>query len=251
MEGANVFKLFDDQLGHTGEAAWQSRGGHRFWLAPEDKVLSYIPDNSPVEHRVLSDKSVEVITPSNELSPIRKTLSLSLDPDSPRVTVVHSAENLGPTAQTIASWGLSVMAPGGIEIIPLPPLGVHPRDLLPNRAMILWPYTNMGDTRFQWGERFITVRQSPALGPAKFGLAHREKWIGYHRAGCFFVKSFDYPEGALYPDLGCNFETFTNEEMLEVEALGPLVTLAPGEVTSHTEHWTLVDAAPLLKQAGI
>ena len=49
-DGENVFKTFDTQLGGTGEAEWQSRGGHRFWLAPEDPVLSYLPDNEPVEH---------------------------------------------------------------------------------------------------------------------------------------------------------------------------------------------------------
>ncbi len=51
--------------------------------------------------------------------------------------------------------------------------------------------------------------------------------------------AIEFDEHARYPDLGCNFETFTNEEMLEVEALGPLVDLGPGASTSHTEHWQL------------
>ena len=55
-----------------------------------------------------------------------------------------------------------------------------------------------------------------------------------------FIKTFDYVEGEKYPDLGCNFETFTNNEMLEIESLSPLKTLAPGESVSHTEHWYLV-----------
>ena len=90
--------------------------------------------------------------------------------------------------------------------------------------------------------------------------------MAYHRADTLFVKSFDYLEGATYPDLGCNFESFTNEEMLEVEALGPLVTLAPDAATEHTEHWNLIDnvvsppmadeeigawIAPLLRRVGI
>ena len=36
----------------------------------------------------------------------------------------------------------------------------------------------------------------------------------------------EFDAAATYPDLGCNFETFTNEEILEIESLGPLVTLA-------------------------
>jgi hypothetical protein len=135
------------------------------------------------------------------------------------------------------------MRPGGIEIIPLPPLGEHPRDLLPNRTLTLWPYTNMADPRWQWGERFIILRQTEAP-PTKLGLWHREGWVAYHNGRALFVKTIVCEEGATYPDHGCNFETFTNEEMLEVEALGPLVTLAPGESTQHTEHWALYRDVP-------
>ena len=41
-----------------------------------------------------------------------------------------------------------------------------------------------------------------------------------------------------YPDFGCSFETFTNADFLELETLGPLATLAPGESLTHTERWT-------------
>jgi hypothetical protein len=237
-DGRNVFKTFDAQLGGTGEAEWQSRGGHRFWLAPEDPVLSYIPDNNAVEQRVVSANEAEFIHSLGEELPVRKTLTVALRPDSTRVTVTHRAENVSTRPLTVATWGLSVMQPGGIEIIPLRPLGEHPRDLLPNRPMVLWPFTDMTDRRWRWGRRFITLHQGNA-GPTKAGLTHRERWIAYHQGGSLFIKTIDLIEGVTYPDFGCNFETFTNEEMLEVEALGPLVELAPGESTSHVEEWHL------------
>lgn len=238
--GENVFKTFDTHLGGTGEPEWKSRGGHRFWLAPEDPVLSYLPDNSPVQHRVISENEVEVENPASAQLPISKVMTVTLDPASTRVTITHRATNEGAQRFAAATWGLSVMAPGGIEIIPLPPLGEHPRDLLPNRPMILWPFTDMTDSRWRWGRRFITLRQADA-GPTKAGLAFRERWVAYHRDDALFLKTIEFQEGATYPDLGCNFETFTNEEMLEVEALGQLVELAPGESTSHTEQWQLFD----------
>jgi hypothetical protein len=238
-DGDNVFKTFDAQLGGTGEAEWQSRGGHRFWLAPEDPILSYIPDNDAVEHRVVSPNETEFVHSSGEQLPVQKTLGVALDPGSSRVTVTHRAENIGTRPLTVATWGLSVMRPGGIEIIPLPALGEHPRDLLPNRPMVLWPFTDMTDRRWHWGRRFITLRQGDA-GPTKAGLAHMEGWIAYHQGSSLFIKTIDFDARAIYPDLGCNFETFTNEEMLEVEALGQLVELPPGASTSHTEQWELV-----------
>ncbi len=239
-DGTNVFKTFNEQLGGTGEAEWKSRGGHRFWLAPEDAVLSYIPDNAAVEHRVLSPHEVELSTSLGEQLPVRKTLSVALAADSTRVSLTHRAENIGSDPLSVATWGLSVMVPGGIEIIPLPPLGEHPRDLLPNRIMILWPFTDMTDPRWRWGRRFITLRQANA-GPTKIGLAHRERWAAYHHSDTLFVKIIEYRAGASYPDFGCNFETFTNEDMLEVESLGPLMDLAPGAATEHSERWHLFD----------
>jgi hypothetical protein len=53
------------------------------------------------------------------------------------------------------------------------------------------------------------------------------------------VKRYEAVAGpAAYPDFGCTFETFTNADILELETLGPLTTLAPGESVSHTERWT-------------
>lgn len=61
--------------------------------------------------------------------------------------------------------------------------------------------------------------------------------------GNLFLKRFPYHENADYPDFGCNFETFTRQDMLEVESLGPLVTLAGGDSVHHPETWYLVPDA--------
>ena len=45
-------------MGKTGEATWQPRGGHRVWIAPEDIVKSYAPDNAPVAIQVQGDAIV-------------------------------------------------------------------------------------------------------------------------------------------------------------------------------------------------
>src|ERR1039458_7684886 len=42
--GQNLFKEFPEQLGKTGEAQFQLRGGARVWKAPEDPVESWAPD---------------------------------------------------------------------------------------------------------------------------------------------------------------------------------------------------------------
>src|SRR5262249_2467845 len=51
--GHNVFKEYTDQLGKSGEKTWQIRGGHRFWVGPEDPIRTYYPDNRPVKFEIL------------------------------------------------------------------------------------------------------------------------------------------------------------------------------------------------------
>ena len=51
--------------------------------------------------------------------------------------------------------------------------------------------------------------------------------------------------GNSYADFGCNFETFTNEDMLEVESLGPLARIEPGAAVEHVENWFLFRNVPM------
>jgi len=236
----NVFKNFEEQLGSSGEPEWKIRGGHRFWIAPEDELLTYHLDNQPVECQI-GEFTEETVMDSlqTQSGRIMKTLGITLADDDSHVTVRHTARNDGNEPIQIASWALSVMKPGGIEIIPQPPLGEHPRDLLPNRGIVLWPYTDLTDPRWHLGRNFFTLRQSTGFPPTKIGLSHKEKWVAYIIDDSIFLKTFDHVTGAVYPDGGCNFETFTNDDMLEIESLSPLASLAPGESVSHTENWYL------------
>ncbi len=245
--GENVFKNYPEQIGGSGEREWQIRGGHRQWLAPETMPATYHLDNSPVAHEILSDGTVR-LTPAPETSNgFQKQLDIKLEADG-RVIATHRVVNISDHDQTTALWGLSVMAPGGIEIIPQPPMGEHPGmnpgDFSPNRNLVLWPYTDLSDPRWHIGRHFITLRQSELRGPTKMGLGHSPGWVAYWLDGTLFVKKFTYDKQGAYPDRGCNFQTFTNEDMLEVETLAPQISLAPGAVTEHVEEWQLITGVP-------
>jgi len=238
--GENIFKIFDAELGSSGEDRFVLRGGHRLWIAPEDEVFSYHADNHPVDFRT-GEFPGEIVIDSlqSNAGRVMKTLGISLADGDPCVTLRHTVRNDGDEPVWIAAWALSVMRPGGIEVIPQPPIGEHPRDLLPNRGIVLWPYTDLSDPRFHFGQRFFTLRQSDGFPPTKIGLAHRERWVAYIAGDSVFIKTFEHVTGAVYPDGGCNFETFANNDMIEIESLSPLASLAPGESVSHTEKWHL------------
>src|SRR6202023_2031426 len=115
---------------------------------------------------------------------------------------------------------------------------------------VLWPFFDFKDPRWTFGSKYITLKQDPKRGPTKIGLAHQLGWVGYLNDGTLFVKRFGYHDGKTYPDHGCNFETFSNEEMQEIESLGPLVRLAPGKTVQHVEHWDVHGHVAQVKSEG-
>ena len=100
--------------------------------------------------------------------------------------------------------------------MPLPEKRPHAEVLMPEFPLAIWPYTDMTDSRLHWGQRYFTFTQDASKGPTKFGMALQLGWAGHLVHSTFFVKYFDFLPEAVYPDFGCNFETFSNEEMLEV-----------------------------------
>jgi len=245
--GPNVLKEWPDQLGRSGEARWVPRGGHRLWTSPEDLTRTYAPDNVPISHEE-TPGGVRLIQPPDARHGIQKEITLTLAPSGSRVTLDHRITNVGGSAATLAPWALTVMAPGGTEIIPLPPKRPHPgapenaggaAAYAPNQNLALWPFTDLSDPRWHFGGSFILLRQKPVAYPTKLGLMHAGGWVAYHVAGQLFVKRVPVEPGGTYPDRGCNLETFTNADMLEIETLGPLVELAAGQSVEHAEAWEL------------
>jgi hypothetical protein len=249
-------KNYESMMGGTGEPEWQLRGGHRFWLAPEDLTRTYFPDNRPVKWEAIGDLAVRFTPPPETEYGVQKVMELKLGKTGTRVEVRLRVTNIGKEPTELAPWGPTVMTPGGVEIIPLPPKKNHPghvsnaktpADYGPNQELILWPYFDFADTRWSFGKKYIMLRQDVNKGPTKIGLAHRMGWVAYAVSGVLFVKRFDYREGAVYPDWGTRYQTFSNEDMLEMETCGELVTLQPGQSAELIESWELHGNVPAVR----
>jgi hypothetical protein len=237
--GQNFFKEFDDQLGRSGEPDWQPRGGHRIWIAPEDPVKSYAPDNGPIEVDV-SDDGVIATEPVEPLTGLEKQIAVHMAAVGSAVEVTHRIRNAGTAPYRLAPWALSMMAQGGHGIHGFPPRGTHPEMLEPTNPLVMWAFTNLADERWELLQRHLVLRQDRNNSvPQKLGSFNPRTWGAYLLNGELFVKRFEAPGvPSAYPDFGCSFETFTNADFLELETLGPLTTLAPGESLTHTERWT-------------
>ncbi len=222
------------------EGVWYPYGGHRLWLAPEDRQRTYQPDNEEVE---IDKRSVLCLNARacERMTGLRKEMEVRLYADEPCALITHRLRNTGLWPVTLGPWSITQMAAGGTVIAPLPPRGDQPSNLLPTGIVAIWPYTNMADPRFTWGHKCIILRQdSSRRDPLKFGIRCTEGWAAYARNQQLFVKFFSLNPTATYPDMGCNFESFVNGEMLEVESMGPMTLLEPGATVEHVERWVLL-----------
>ncbi|MEA3345068.1 MAG: hypothetical protein U9Q78_02280 [Chloroflexota bacterium] len=234
--GENVFGELEDQLGLVGGDEWLPYGGHRFWHSPEAMPRSYYPDNEPIQVETEGEEELRLIQPPESTTGMQKTMEVTLAED--HVEVAHTLRNEGLWPVEAAPWALSVMTLGSVAIIPQPQ--GNPEALLPNRTLMLWPYTDMTDPRVHWGHKFILLRQDPTIEQRiKLGLNVDDGWCASLVGETLFLKGFDVFEEAIYPDNGCTVEAYTDNRFLELETLGPLAYLEPGESTTHMEYWYL------------
>lgn len=248
IDGMNEFYVSEEDISRRNDKKYHAFAGHRMWHGPQIEPRCCMPDNDPVAWEVTEDKKI-ILTEKTELEThIQKIMEVQLAEDLSEVTVTHRMINHGLWAVDLTVWALTMMSPGGVEVIPF---SNRKTDLLHNRTISLWPWTDMGDYRIRWGKQAVFLQQdeqAPAVIPeqgyknaVKIGTNADSGCIGYFNHGHLFIKKFTPVLGAIYPDGGCSCETYTDSHMLEMESLSPMVRLEPERETVHVEKWVLFD----------
>ena len=221
------------------DSVWYIYGGHRMWVSPENMPLSYYPDNEKVAWTLINNGVI--LNPAlQRVNNIRYEFKITMEPDKAEIRITHYLTNLNDKPIKGAIWALSVMDKNGVAVIPQPQDNT---ELLGNRILALWPYTDMSDTRVFWGNKYIAVKQIPGFDKKfKLGINNTSKWIAYINHNQSLVKIYEpnHPNG-IYPDFGVSTEVFTNAEFLEAETLSELRDIEPNETIEHTEIWKLTD----------
>ena len=220
------------------------RGGHRFWTAPEADH-SYAVDNDPVTWKKIGDDAVEIVEPAKKPFGFQKTLRVELLANEV-VRITHLLTNASGAALDVTPWSLSVMAPGGVALIPQPALDLHPSEFPEGRgrqAGGIPAQSRDGPVALHRPDRrpLRLQRKFPARDLPAGDARHQARPEAADRLGrlpelgdVVFAKHFAYDPAQPYPDRGCNFELFTNIEILELESLAPLQPSAPGATSRRT-----------------
>ena len=240
--GQNFFRVFPDGKGfnhksHLGE--WFIMGGHRLWAAPETVPATYFPDNGPVKIDVHEDGLTATAEAETSVG-LQKSITIKMGESGTGVEMIHKITNIGGFPTEIAPWALSVMAQGGVGVTGFPPRGTHPEVLPPSNPLIMWAFTDLSDPRWIFTKKHLALKQDPRNNvPQKLGHFNQDTWAAYLLNGEAFLKKYKGEPGKPYADMGSSFEIFTNADFLELETLGPLQKLPPGETLTHIENWSL------------
>ena len=217
--------------------SWHMYGGHRLWISPETMPKTYFPDNDKISYIVENKNAVRLIQLPQAYTQVQLEMVVSFGDNHHQVGLTHYITNLGAFDITLAPWALTVMAKGGLQVIPL---NTEDTGYLPNGNMVLWPYTKLNDSRLTLCEKYIALRQDPEkMQPFKLGFALQKGFTAYFNHNHLFLKKFAYDSEKSYPDYNVNYETYTNHHIMELETLGFYETVAPFDQVSHFEQWEI------------
>ena len=225
--GVEFFAKTPDVHWSTPHGEYYLHGGHRLWTAPEDPFYTCPEDDVSVV--VENDKVI--LRSRVDASCLEKEISFHLNEN--HVTLMHRVTWHGSDQIELAPWAITQMCLGGMAILPQS----RSAGLLPNRNIVLWPYSQVDDERLELHDDVILVHGRAAEEAFKIGSYNSQGWIAYAMEHALFVKRFSVNPTNRYPDMGCNVEAYVKDSCVELETLGPLTSLEPQAHTTFEETW--------------
>lgn len=246
--GVNLLYGRESEAGKHGEDTWVQRGGWRLWIAPEQRATTYALDNSQCEAEVVPDATLRVTGPVQQAAGVQKRIDVTLLPGESRLRITSHIKNVSDHTLTYAAWSLPVLRPGGRAFVPQDVGSLTAFDAV--RRLLLWSYTKFADPRYHFGDRLIEIDHTNVMpappaqsgrhdDESKIGVDSAQGWAAYLLDGTLFLKRFPHDASGKYPDGGATIEVYSNHEFLELENLGPLTTIAPGDEIVLPEDWWL------------
>lgn len=220
---------------------WGNFGGDKTWPSPQAEWGKITPrgwpppvafDSMPLETSVRRD-GVVLRSPVDPHYGIRTERVVHLEPDAPVMTIVTSYEKVSGDPIEVGIWIITQLEDPVAAFAVLPPKSIHSEgynrqsgDILPANLAV--------------DGRLVSMTRDPERA-SKIGTdASRLLWVG--SAQMLLIESPRIP-GARYPDQESSAEIYTNpnpKAYVELEMLGPLHAMKPGDRISQTNTYTLL-----------
>jgi len=220
---------------------WGNFGGDKTWPSPQEDWPKITPrgwpppvafDSMPVKASI-EGAQLRLISAIDPHYGIRTERLITLHPTEPRMTIETVYTKVQGDPRKVGVWIITQL---------------NEPDLVHIRTSIGDKYIRQSSdapTDLKVRERSITLKRS-ASKSTKIGTdGNALLWVGPKTA--LRIESARVP-GAEYPDKGSSAEVYTNPNPLtyvELEMLGPLHTLKPGDEISHSSAYTLFHRADI------
>lgn len=242
LNGANAIYLNPAQQGwrHTPGIPSVDPCGGRCDIGPE-RVIAPHPDLwlGDWTGEIVGDGQARLTSARDRVTGVRLTRDFALSADSSRLLFTQRVVNESDKPVSCCHWSRTLAVGGGVVLIPLTSDSRFPKSYLmysPNAAMMFKPE----DPNIRIRDGFLEVLGTPAN--AKLGMDSMAGWFCYlTRNNLLFTKKYPVFPDCVYSEMaGLTISIWYHEnDMCELEPIGPREILAPGAPASFREEWTL------------
>lgn len=194
---------------------------------------------------ITGDRSARLTSRPAADAGIRLIREFKLAADSSHLSCTQIMKNTSDTDQSWCHWGRMFAIHGGIGVVPLTPQYQR----FPKGYIMVTSRTEMSmapeDPMIKRRGDFMEI-----LGPpkhAKLGFDSFAGWFAYQMPNDLaFVKTYAVDPGKLYGEvagltLSIWYPKATSIPACELEPIGPMQAMKPGESAAFTEHWHLLE----------
>jgi len=191
---------------------------------------------------IQDDQSVEMTSMMDHETGIQLTRTVSLEEHFAKLKFTQSILNISETTKEYFHWSRTLCTGGGIAIAP-----VNPESRFPNGYITYGPGDVINYRPECEPNLCIHDGVLQIFGPAstkKIAMDLSQGWLAYlTRDSRLFVKKFPVYPSRVYGELASNNMSFwyNEEEMCEIEPIGPLEVIQPSYEASFTETWYLME----------
>lgn len=241
-------KLFPVPSRPTTWENWRNYGGYKLWPAPQSlwpKSVGEGPDpfldGGAASVELLPRRGLRLTgAPSLDMG-LLFIRELELDAKTGVLTVQQRLRNIGPKPVDWSIWDVTQIPAPAWVFFPANPNSPHPNGILP-----------LGGGQNQWTNQGGLILTEYKGVSGKIGADSPAGWMAGVIGDLAYIKRFPPRRAdASYPDKGSTVEVYTSDKSLsyiEMEVLGPIVHLEPGEETVYPETWSLARLTQPIRQ---
>ena len=267
LENADTRVVLDPNCGgRVLEYSWKGRNS--IMLDPEQDGWTYGPDKKQIDpcggrldigpemtipkHPALwlgtwtgdraGPRKARLTSQHDEATGVQLIRDFELSEASSHLRVTQTIQNVSHETKSYCHWSRTFVLGGGVCLVPLSNWSKFPRGFMMYDAESKLAYRMRDTETVKVRDNFFEISGIPPR--QKFGIDSYAGWLGYiTKNDLLMVKKFPTYINRAYGDISAFTVAiwYNKEEMCELEPVGPMETIRPGQSASFTEDWWLLN----------